>query len=77
MTNENQKWVELAKDWPKDPANGRFLCESEHPRPSDATGMWSHAGFVEIDEYDNYPCGYMVVYKCKDCGIIANVEQPQ
>lgn len=26
MINE-KKWLELAKDWPKDPANGRFLCE--------------------------------------------------
>lgn len=47
--------------WPTD--NGRFVCNKDHPMPSDAHGWWAHETVKEIDEEDGW-----VQYMCRACG---------
>lgn len=60
------------EDWPRDPANGRFLCSPERPMPKDATGMWSHTGTTCTGYGD-----YADYYKCNDCGQTWSEELPE
>lgn len=52
-------------DWPRDPANGRYLCSPEKPMPKDAPGQWAHTGTTWVKE--SYDC-CSDKYRCTDCG---------
>jgi len=62
------------ENWPRDPANGRYLCAPEHPMPNGAPGQWSHTNVVSDGECADGCCDF---YKCKDCGHRWRVEVPQ
>jgi len=52
-------------DWPRDPANGRFLCAPEKPMPRNAPGQWAHTNPKWLrDNYDST----VDYYRCQDCG---------
>lgn len=61
------------KDWPKDPANGAYLCTKERPMPDKALGRWAHTGAHTIDSSSDYSESYA----CKDCGKHWQVELPE
>lgn len=66
--------------WPKDPANGRYLCTPEHPMPTNAPkkSRWSHASLQEIGPQENHGLGCSTTkYECRDCGASCRNELPQ
>ncbi len=73
-------WMSFSEDWPKDPANGRYLCSPEHPMPSDAPkeSMWSHVSLREIGPQEDHGLGCCTTrYECSDCGVFGRCELPQ
>lgn len=61
-------------NWPRDPANGRYLCSPEHPMPLGAKGQWSH---TNVDSSGSCFEGCCDRYICKDCGHRWTVEVAQ
>lgn len=59
-------------EWPKDPANGRLLCSTEHPMPKGAPGNWAHTNVT-----CTYSGDYYDRYECRDCGARWSVELPE
>lgn len=53
-----------AATWPRDPANGRFLCAPGKPMPKGAPGQWAHTSIY--DRGGNDP--YYDHRGCRDCG---------
>lgn len=52
-------------DWPRDPANGRYLCAPGRPMPKNAPGQWSHTGAKWLRDNFDSTVDY---YRCTDCG---------
>jgi hypothetical protein len=65
---------ETLDEWPRDPANGRYLCAPAHPMPKGAPGHWSHTNPVDDGGCSEGCCDD---YKCKDCGHAWRVEAAQ
>lgn len=64
--NDDRLTKTVADNWPRDPANGRFLCTPIQPMPEGPIqGLWSHTSVVSDGECSEGCCDY---YKCKDCG---------
>lgn len=54
------------KNWPRDPDSpGRYLCNSDHPKPPNAPGPWTHE---EAEYIDCTPDGMADMFKCPVCG---------
>ncbi len=51
--------------WPRDPANGRYLCAPAHPMPKGAQGQWAHTSTYDRGECSEGCCDYR---GCRDCG---------
>lgn len=66
---------EVAENWPRDPANGRFLCAPDRLKPKDARGLWSHTNAHEYG--DGCFDGCCADYRCDDCGETWRAELPQ
>ncbi|TAK84342.1 MAG: hypothetical protein EPO20_14735 [Betaproteobacteria bacterium] len=65
---------EKIDDWPRDLANGRYLCSPEKPMPKGAPGQWSHTGAKWVrDNYDST----VDYYRCVDCGTYWGSEVAQ
>jgi hypothetical protein len=60
-----------AATWPKDPANGRFLCTLAQPMPHGAGGRWSHADLADAGGCAEGCCDD---YRCRACGVEFRVE---
>lgn len=72
--------MKFNENWPKDPANGRYLCSPEHPMPTDAPKevRWSHASFREVGPQGEHGLGCSAtLYECVDCGVRCRSELPQ
>jgi hypothetical protein len=59
-------------NWPRDPANGRWLCTPERPMPQGAAGQWAHTG-----THCTYSGDYHDSYECRDCGARWSQELPE
>jgi hypothetical protein len=65
-------------DWPRDPANNRFLCAPEHPMPKGAAGMWAHTNIETVGDESDFSTGQEFDRRrCKDCGVEWSEEVPQ
>lgn len=58
-----------AATWPRDPANGRFLCAPGKPMPKSAPGQWAHTGYETVGSDGDFSTGQEYDRcRCKDCG---------
>lgn len=66
--------------WPRDPANNRFLCSPEQPKPENAPkdSRWAHTSVQAAGDDEDRGLGCTVArYECKDCGEKWRTELPQ
>lgn len=83
MADNPQQSRDLSFDpatWPKDPANGRYLCAPAHPMPKvvPASSLWAHTNIESCGSSSDFALGQEFDdRRCKDCGMSWSEEVAQ
>lgn len=65
-------------DWPRDPANGYYVCAPDRPMPKDAPGRWAHTNIRTVGGDSDFHLGLEYDRRrCQDCGVEWEEEVPQ